>query len=348
MTTNDLHAWAYLSRVVEPPCPELAALVEDVGPVETADRVRRGEVDEPLSSRSEARRDFDRAAEDLAVLARLGGRLIVRGSAEMSGVKFTSFADVAARIPHPPLVLWAVGPEHLADLAARSCALVGTRASTGYGEYVIDGAAHRAALAADGPTVAVLAGGVDVPYPAGHSALLHRIASHGLVVSEYPPGLRPARHRFLTRNRLVAAFGGATVVVEAGLRSGAASTAAWAEALGRPVCAVPGPVTSSASAGCHVLVRNGAHLVTRADEIVELVGRMGEFAAEPSHQGSPLDGLTEHELLVYDALPARGARTVDEVAVSAGLPPTQVLGPLASLELVGLVARADGRWKLVR
>ena len=216
------------------------------------------------------------------------------------------------------------------------------------GAYGIDGAAHRAALAADGPTVAVLAGGVDVPYPAGHSALLHRIATHGLVVSEYPPGLRPARHRFLTRNRLVAAFGGATVVVEAGLRSGAASTAAWAEALGRPVCAVPGPVTSSASAGCHVLVRNGAHLVTRADEIVELVGRMGEFAAEPSHQGSPHDGLTAQELLVYDALPARGARTVDEVAVSAGLPPTQVLGPLASLELVGLVARADGRWKLVR
>jgi DNA processing protein len=96
------------------------------------------------------------------------------------------------------------------------------------------------------------------------------------------------------------------------------------------------------------LVRNGAHLVTRADEIVELVGRMGEFAAEPSHDGSPLDGLTEVELLVYDALPARGARSVEEVAVAAGLPPTQVLGPLASLELVGLVARVGGRWKLVR
>ena len=366
--TSELHAWAYLSRVVEPPCPELAALVDDVGPVEAADRIRCGRVDGTLLSRSDARRELDCAAEDLAVLAGLGGRLIVRGSAELSGVAFTSFADVAARIPHPPLVLWAVGPEHLADLAARSCALVGTRASTGYGEYVaadiatglverevavvsggaygIDGAAHRAALAADGLTVAVLAGGVDVPYPAGHSALLHRIATHGLVVSEYPPGLRPARHRFLTRNRLVAAFGGATVVVEAGLRSGAASTAAWAEALGRPVCAVPGPVTSSASAGCHVLVRNGAHLVTRADEIVELVGRMGEFAIEPSHQGSPLDELTEQELLVYDALPVRGDRSVEEVAVAAGMPATQVLGPLASLELVGLVKRQEGRWKI--
>jgi len=370
MTTKaaELHAWAYLSRVVEPPCPELTALVDEVGPVEAADCIRRGTVDGPLLSRSEARRDIDRAAEDLAVLARLGGRLIVRGSAELSGIAFTSFADVPARIPHPPLVLWALGPEHLSDLAARSCALVGTRASTGYGEYVaadlatglverevavvsggaygIDGAAHRAALAADGSTVAVLAGGVDVPYPAGHSALLHRIATHGLVVTEYPPGLRPARHRFLTRNRLVAALGGATVVVEAGLRSGAANTAAWAEALGRPLCAVPGPVTSSASAGCHVLVRNGAHLVTRADEIVELMGRMGELAAEPAHQCSPLDGLTKQELLVYDALPARGARSVEEVAVSAGLPPTQVLGPLAALELAGLVKSQEGRWKI--
>jgi DNA processing protein len=95
-----------------------------------------------------------------------------------------------------------------------------------------------------------------------------------------------------------------------------------------------------------VLVRNGAHLVTRADEIVELVGRMGEFAIEPSHQGSPLDELTQQELLVYDALPARGARSVEEVAVAAGLPPTQVLGPLASLELVGLVKQQEGRWKI--
>ena len=189
--------------------------------------------------------------------------------------------------------------------------------------------------------MAVLAGGIDVPYPSGHSALLHRIAKHGLVVTEYPPGVRPARHRFLTRNRIVAALGGATVVVEAGLRSGAASTAAWAEALGRPVCAVPGPVTSSASAGCHVLVRNGANLVTRSEEIVELVGRIGELAAEPSRPSSPLDGLGPNELRVYDALPARGARTVDQVAVAAGLPPTQVLGPLATLELEGLVMRID-------
>jgi DNA processing protein len=374
MTDDEMHAWAYLSRVVEPPCPELAALVARVGAVEAAGLVKRRDVkDDKLLSRTEARRDVDCAAEDVAVLKRMGGRLIVPGDDDWPQSSFMSFVNVdKQKRPegHPPLVLWAVGPERLVDVAERSCALVGTRASTAYGEHVaadlatglverdvavvsggaygIDGVAHRAALAADGITMAVLAGGIDVPYPSGHSALLHRIAKHGLLVTEYPPGVRPARHRFLTRNRLVAAVGGATVVVEAGLRSGAASTAAWAEALSRPVCAVPGPVTSSASTGCHVLVRNGAHLVTRSEEIVELVGRIGELATEPGRPTSPLDGLEPNVARVYDALPGRGARSVDEIAIASGLPPTQILGPLATLELEGLVMRSEGRWKLAR
>jgi DNA processing protein len=373
MNDDELLAWAYLSRVVEPPCPELTALVAEVGAVEAAGVVKRRGVEGKLLSRTEARRDIDCAAEDVAILKRLGGRLIVPSDDDWPQAAFTRFANVdKQKRPegHPPLVFWAVGPERLTDVAERSCALVGTRASTGYGEHVaadlatglverdvavvsggaygIDGVAHRAALAADGITVAVLAGGIDVPYPSGHSALLHRIAKHGLVVTEYPPGVRPARHRFLTRNRLVAAVGGATVVVEAGLRSGAASTAAWAEALNQPVCAVPGPVTSSASTGCHVLVRNGATLVTRAEEIVELVGRIGELATEPDRPTSPLDGFEPNVVRVYDALPGRGARTVDEIAIASGLPPTQVLGPLATLELEGLVMRSEGRWKLAR
>jgi DNA processing protein len=178
--------------------------------------------------------------------------------------------------------------------------------------------------------------------------LLDRIGRDGLLFTEYPPGVRPARHRFLTRNRLVAAVAGAAVVVEAGLRSGAANTAAWARALGRVVAAVPGPVTSSASAGCHTLLRNGAVLVTRADDIVELVGRIGEFAAEQPRPTTELDGLSDAERRVYEALPARGAVTVDEVAISSGLAPEHVLGPLAMLELAGLARRDDGRWRIVR
>jgi len=216
------------------------------------------------------------------------------------------------------------------------------------GAFGIDGAAHRAALAADGTTVAVLAGGIDVPYPSAHAAMLRRIRERGLVVSEYPPGERPARHRFLTRNRLVAALSGATVVVEAGARSGAANTAAWARALGRSVCAVPGPVTSSASVGTHALLRDGARVVTRVEDIVELIGHMGELAPDEQRPESELDGLGDTDKRVYDALPGRGSRTVDEIAVAAGLPPTQVLGPLAVLELSGLVLRKEGRWKVAR
>jgi len=366
-----LKAWAYLSRVAEPPCLELGVLVQRVGPVEAADRVRRGLVDDDLARHTEARREIDRAADDLELLARRGGRLITPDGDEWPVLAFAAFGAAAVR-PRgvPPMVLWALGPERLDEVAQRAAAVVGTRAATAYGEHVaadlaaglaerdvavvsggaygIDGAAHRAALACDGITVAVLAGGLDIPYPAGHSALLHRIGQHGLLFTEYPPGVRPARHRFLTRNRLVAAVAGAAVVVEAGLRSGAANTAAWARALGRVVAAVPGPVTSSASAGCHALLRNGAELVTRADDIVELVGRIGELASEDPRPTTALDGLTEAERRVYEALPGRGAATIDEIAIASGLVPEQVLGPLAILELAGLAERHDSRWRIVR
>ena len=138
------------------------------------------------------------------------------------------------------------------------------------------------------------------------------------------------------------------MVVEAGLRSGAANTAAWARALGRLVAAVPGPVTSSASAGCHVLLRNGAELVTRADDIIELVGRIGELAPEEPHPTTAFDALSEAERQVYEALPGRGAATVDEIAVASGLALEQVLGPLAMLELAGLARRDEGRWRIIR
>ena len=364
-------AWAYLSRVAEPPCAELAALVHRVGPVEAAERVRRGLVDDDVARCTEARREIDRSAADLELLACRGGRLITPDGDEWPLLAFAAFgaAEVRAR-GGPPMVLWALGPERLDAVAQRAAAVVGTRASTVYGEqvaadlaaglaehdvavvsggaYGIDGAAHRAALACEGITVAVLAGGLDIPYPAGHSALLHRIGQHGLLFSEYPPGVRPARHRFLTRNRLVAATAGAAVVVEAGLRSGAANTAAWARALGRPVAAVPGPVTSSASAGCHALLRNGAELVTRVDDVIELVGRIGELAPEVPHPTTALDGLSDGERQVYEALPGRGAATVDEIAVASGLAPEQVLGPLAILEVAGLARRDEGRWRIVR
>ncbi|MGW0158185.1 DNA-processing protein DprA [Mycobacterium sp. NPDC003323] len=372
MTDEERRAWAYLSRVAEPPNRHLAALVADCGPVEAAAKIRAGREPEELREAVAARREIDRAAADLDNLDRRGGRLITPDDDEWPHLAFSVFgsSDVTQRASgRAPLVLWAVGPARLDEVAARSAAIVGTRACTAYGEHVttdlaaglaerdvavisggaygIDGAAHRSALGVDGVTVAVLACGVDVLYPAGQSSLLHRISGSGLLLSEYPPGERPTRYRFLTRNRLVAALAGATVVVEAGLRSGAANTAAWARVMGRVVGAVPGPVTSAASAGCHVLIKNKAELITRAEEIVEIVGRIGELADEPDHPRKPLDDLSREETLVYEALPARGLRSVEQIAVDAGLPAEQVLGPLTLLEIAGLVERRDGHWRIV-
>lgn len=155
------------------------------------------------------------------------------------------------------------------------------------GAYGIEGAAHRAALAAGGDTIAVLAGGVDRPYPAGHRELLDRIASVGLLVSETAPGTAPTRHRFLARGRLLAALSSTTVVVEAGARTGALRTAQWAHELGRHVGAVPGPVTSAASVGPHELIGDGqARIVTDAGQITNML-HVGQDRRD-SPQRSPL------------------------------------------------------------
>jgi DNA processing protein len=247
--------------------------------------------------------------------------------------------------------------------------VVGARAATSYGAHVagelgsgladrgcavvsgaaigIDGAAHRGALGVDGPTVAVLACGVDRAYPASHQLLLERIAASGLVVSEYPPGGVPGRHRFLVRNRLIAGLAAGTVVVEAGLRSGAQRTASDALSLGRPVMAVPGPVTSAMSVGCHRLVRDGALLVTRSDEVLEAVAPIGTHLAEParSEAGRPTDGLGAAAALVHDALPARVARDTRWLALESGVPIGVVRVALVALERRGLVEHCEGRWR---
>src|ERR1700742_4264477 len=128
-------AWAYLSQVVEPPCAELGALVRRVGPVEAAERVRRGQVDDVVARRTEARRETDRAAADLELLDRRGGRLITPDDDEWPTLAFAGFGGAAGETPqgHRPLVLWPLGWARLDETAQRSAALVGTRAATTYG-----------------------------------------------------------------------------------------------------------------------------------------------------------------------------------------------------------------------
>jgi DNA processing protein len=364
-----LRARAYLSRVAEPPSPALITLVEALGPVEAANRVRAADVPDLVAGETAARRTIDRSEADLAAAHAAGARLLVPEDPAWphDALAACTLSGVAALAP--PVALWVRGPRSALELSDRAVAVVGARAATGYGTHLagefgaglaaagttvvsgaaigIDGAAHRGALAADGATVAVLACGVDRAYPAGHATLLQRIAGTGLVVSEYPPGSVPARHRFLVRNRLIAALGGGTVVVEAALRSGAQRTAIDTETLGRLVMAVPGPVTSGPSAGCHQLIRDGALLVTSVDDVLEAVGRLGvDLAPEPETAVRRTDGLGKAAALVHDALPAQGARDTRWLARESGVPPDAIRAALTELERRGLAQSRDGLWLL--
>ncbi|KZE90375.1 hypothetical protein AVP42_03020 [Agromyces sp. NDB4Y10] len=313
------------------------------------------------------RRDHAAFARGLAQAARVGARLVLPADPEWpDGVD-----DLGV---HAPLTLWLRGD--VASLTRRpSIALVGARAATGYGEHVaveaaaglvdrgfcivsggaygIDGTAHRSALASGGTTVAFLAGGVDRFYPVGHEALLARIAETGAVVSEMPCGAAPTRWRFLQRNRLIAAAAQATVVLEAGMRSGSLNTAGHAAALGRPLGAMPGPVTSPASAGCHRLLREfDAVCVTDAAQMAELVGAVGSPDAAGPEAGSTapraIELLTSDERRVLDALGVRRARTVTELATRSGLGTGAVLGALGALDATGLARRVDDGWVRLR
>ena len=224
--------------------------------------------------------------------------------------------------------------------------------------------AHRAALASDGTTIAFLAGGVDRFYPLGHESLLSRIAQTGAVVSELPCGAAPTKWRFLQRNRLIAAASEATVVLEAGIRSGSLNTAGHAAALGRPLGAVPGPVTSPASAGCHRLLREfDAVCVVDADQMAELAGRVSRQNAKQGERdahdesggprrGNPADstragrsvGDDPDAIRVLDAMSTRRPRDLPEVARRAGLTVIEVMAALGRLEAEGVVERRPEGW----
>lgn len=272
---------------------------------------------------------------------------------------------------HAPLALWLRGRREALGALDRSTAIVGARAATGYGEHVtielaaglvdrgyaivsgaaygIDGAAHRAALASRGTTIAFLAGGLDRFYPSGHDALLGRIVEHGAAISEVPCGVAPTRWRFLQRNRLIAASSLATLVVEAGSRSGSLNTAGHAAALGRPLGAVPGPVTSSASAGCHRLLREyDAVCVTTADEVAELAPlpeAVHETVEQAEAEGPrrPADPAGTR-IRLLDALSARSARPAEKIAALSGLAVDRVRAELGLLALEGLVRERGGGW----
>ncbi|NNN36228.1 DNA-protecting protein DprA, partial [Streptomyces sp. S3(2020)] len=300
---------------------------------------------------------------DLEVAGRAGVRFVCPGDAEWPG-QLDDLGDAR------PLGLWVRGAPSLRMWALRSVAVVGARACTEYGAhmaatlacglaergwvvvsggaYGVDGAAHRGALGAGGATVAVLACGVDRPYPPGHTELITRIAEQGLVVGELPPGDHPTPSRFVLRNRVIAALTRGTVVVEAAYRSGSLVTARAAQRLGRHTMGVPGPATSGLSAGVHELLRGDAVLVTDPEEIVELVGDMGELAPDRRGPVLPRDLLAPGARRVLAALPSRGAASGAEVGRGAQTTEDDAIARLYELRSLGYVERHGDGWKLTR
>ena len=378
-------ARAWLTRVVEPGTVDFWRFVDDVGPVDAVRTLRSGRAPDRIRAVVGARAEHDQSLDDLLRAERCGGRLVVPEDDEWPAVPLHALTVAVSEEPDdprrqsdrtvapvPPVGLWVRGPARLDQLVDRSVAIVGSRASTAYGEHVaaelghhlgergwtvvsggaygIDAAAHRGALAADAPTLSVLACGIDRPYPSGHGALFHRIVETGLLVSEWPPTCAPLRHRFLVRNRLIAALTRGTVVVEAAARSGAQATARRARKLGRELLVVPGPVTSAMSVGCHELLReeeSGARLVTTAAQVIEAVGGIGTDLAEPVERpAGPRDGLSDLAARVLDACPVRIGVSPERLAAIAGCEVLDVLRVLPALELADLVQWTGTGWRV--
>lgn len=363
-------ARAGLSRLTEPADPRVANALNQVDAVTLyEDTVARGE-DNPLVADATGRMATLDPARELEQAERLGIRFVIPGDAEWP----TQLDDLAHSRPvyelaGTPIGLWVRGPLRLDELSD-SVALVGSRSATTYGEavarelgagmaragravvsgaaYGIDQAAHRGALALDGPSVAVLACGADRAYPASHRSLIDHHAKVGAVVSELPPGCAPLRIRFLARNRIIAALTCGTVVVEAAIRSGALNTATWAESLSRPVMGVPGPTTSAPSQGVHELIRSGAaSLVTRAADVLELVSGSGEHLLEPPRaETRPRDRLNRRHRQVLEAVPLRQPAGLDSIAATAGIALLEAQTALTYLSEREFVDRVGQGWRL--
>ncbi|MGK5544241.1 DNA-processing protein DprA [Streptomyces sp. URMC 127] len=363
---EDRLARAALTRLTEPGDERVGRWVREMGAVEVVRGLTGAGPAPPGAGPERLAGCRERAAAldpqgDLDAVARLGGRFVCPGDHEWPG-QLDDLGDAR------PLGLWVRGAADLRLWALRSVAVVGARASTDYGSHVasllgaglarrgwvvvsgaaygVDGAAHRGALGAGGATVAVLACGVDVPYPRGHAELLERIVERGLVLAELPPGGHPTRSRFILRNRVIAALTRGTVVVEAEYRSGSLVTARRARRLGRRTMGVPGPVTSGLSAGVHELLREDAVLVTDADEIAELVGGMGDLAPERHGPVVARDLLAPAAAVVLEAVPGGSGGDRDLIARNAGLSREQTLARLYELQSLGFVERHEDRWKL--
>jgi DNA processing protein len=376
-TTDDARlARVALGWLVEPGSRALWLRVAEHGPVRVLEGLLAAGRDDgmrrALGFRPETTDPRRLAEAAMARTRRLGARVVIPEDEEWPEQldQLIGICDLASKEPidrdaAPPLCLWVRGPWRLDEALDRSVAVVGARAVTGYGTevarqigygladrdwtvvsggaYGVDGFAHRGAIAGGGITVAVLACGVDLSYPVSHTSLFDRIAEDGLLISEWPPGVEPFRHRFLIRNRLIAGATRGTVVVEAAARSGALHTLRRAGQLGRCRMVVPGPVTSTMSVGCHEQLRNPeVTLVTGVPHILEEVGRMGrDLAPVPRGPEYDRDRLAPTERRLVEALLKRKPLTSEEIALRARVPASDAMRVLPGLVLRGFALRHE-------
>jgi DNA processing protein len=359
-----------LCRLTEPGDPRLTGLVAQLGAPRVHEHLaNERDLDGMLSDVAtrlaglEPERELDQAT-------RLGIRFVIPGDAEWPAqLHDLEHCGQVQERGGAPVGLWVKGPLRL-DQQQDSVAMVGARSATTYGADVagaiaaevaaaglcvvsgaafgIDNASHRGALAGRGRTVAVLACGVDRVYPAAHRQLLDHLAGHGAVVSELAPGCAPTKHRFLARNRIIAALARGTVVVEAAVRSGALNTANWTDLLSRRLMGVPGPVTSAPSAGVHQLIRTGAaSLVTTGAEVLEQLGVAGDHAlADPRAAPRARDRLRRRDAQVLDAVPVSSPAAADSIARTAGVGLVDTQAALGRLARDGFAVQTAAGWLL--
>ena len=368
--TDERLARAALSRLTEPATLRVTRVVQQVGAARLYDDVLAQRGTQELVADAAGRLTTLDPARELEQAERAGIRFVIPGDDEWpTQLDDLAHSDPVSDLGGVPLGLWVRGPLRLDELAG-AVAVVGSRSATAYGEDVarelgagvaragrclvsgaafgIDQAAHRGALAVGGPSVAVLACGVDRPYPADHRGMIEHMAEVGAVISELPPGCAPLRMRFLARNRVIAALTCGTVIVEAATRSGALNTAAWATSLSRPLMGVPGPVTSAPSQGVHQWIRSGAaSLVTGPDDVLELVGEAGEhLLGVPRAPERPRDRLRSRHRQVLEAVPVRQPAGLASIAATAGIALTETQTALTYLAQRDFVVEQAGGWRL--
>lgn len=346
-------AWFELSLIAEPGDATLIEMLasHEVGEV-VASCLGKADVAVPQAWRARAA-DLDRLAGVARSRAEAAGlRWLPRGGNGWPAVlNDLDFAEPAEDVGGTPMGLWLRGEASLLELSAQSVAVVGARSCTSYGAevaselgadladrgwtvvsgaaYGVDASAHRGALVIDGATIAVLACGADTAYPRANTALLNRVAESGLVISEQAPGATPHKHRFLSRNRIIAALTAGTVVVEAAGRSGSLNTLRWADRLGRACLGIPGPITSQMSMGVHAALRDGQAVVVRGvDDVQAELAAVG-WTAESG------DTELSAEAKAVRAAMADGSGDVMALAERLGVPVHAVRRAIAQLERQG-------------